>query len=114
MRTFVINGVTYTAKPFTYNVICDLEDMGVSLQDMQNKPMSVVRAYFAVCAGKGSEFAGEQIEAHVIGGGDFTDVLEAMNEEMEKSDFFRALQNREISDTTQDEETESKSAKKEK
>lgn len=112
MRTFVINGVTYTAKPFTYNVICDLEDMGVTLQDMQNKPMSVVRAYFAICTGKGAEFAGEQIEKHVINGGDFTAVLEAMNEEMEKSDFFRALQNRTTDDSTENEETESKPSKK--
>lgn len=112
MKSFTVNGVTYTAKPFTYNVICDLEDMGVSLQDMQNKPMSVVRAYFAVCTGKGAEFAGEQIEAHVIGGGDFTDVLEAMNEEMEKSDFFRALQNRTESNPSENEEAESKPSKK--
>lgn len=111
-KSFTVNGVTYTAKPFTYNVICDLEDMGVSLQDMQNKPMSVVRAYFAVCTGRGAEFAGEQIEAHVIGGGDFTDVLEAMNDEMEKSDFFRALQGRTKSDPTENKEAESKSAKK--
>ena len=94
MKTFEINGVKYTSKPFTYNTVCDLEDMGVSLQDMQNKPMSVVRAYFAVCTSKGADYAGEQIEAHVIKGGDFNAVLEAMNEEMEKSDFFRALQSR--------------------
>lgn len=112
MNTFEVNGVTYTAKAFTYNVICDLEDMGVSLQDMQNKPMSVVRAYFAICAGKGSEFAGEQIEAHVIKGGDFSAVLEAMNNEMEKSDFFRALQNRENSNHSEGTEAESKTSKK--
>lgn len=111
MKSFVVNGITYAPKPFTYNTICDLEDMGVSLQDMQNKPMSVVRAYFAVCTGKGAEFAGEQIEAHVINGGDFTAVLEAMNEEMEKSDFFRALQNREVSNPSENEETESKPKK---
>ena len=113
MNTFEINGVKYTAKPFTYNTICDLEDMGVSLQDMQNKPMSVVRAYFAICAGKGAEFAGEQVEAHIIKGGNFNDVLEAMNAEMEKSDFFRALQSRENGNSSENEETESK-AKKEK
>lgn len=112
MKSFVINGVTYTPKQFTYNTICDLEDMGVSLQDMQNKPMSVVRAYFAVCTGKGAEYAGEQIEQHVINGGDFSAVLEAMNEEMEKSDFFRALQSRTTDNPTENEEAESKTTKK--
>jgi len=110
MKTFTVNGVTYTAKPFTYNTVCDLEEMGISLQDMQNKPMSVVRAYFAICAGKGSDFAGEQIEAHVIAGGRFDEVIEAMSEEMDKSDFFRALQSRENNDLTPG--TEEKSKKK--
>lgn len=111
MKSFTINGVSYNAKPFTFNVVCDLEDMGVSLQDMQNKPMSVVRAYFAVCCGKGQDFAGEQIEAHVINGGDFADVIEAMSEEMDKSDFFRALQNRENNNTSQGTETQIKAKK---
>ena len=111
MKSFEINGVKYAPKPFTYNTICDLEDMGVSLQDMQNKPMSVVRAYFAICTGKGAEFAGQQIEEHVIKGGDFNAVLEAMNEEMEKSDFFQALSNRTESNPTENEEAESKAKK---
>ena len=104
--TFEINGVTYSAKPFTYNVVCDLEEMGVSLQDMQNKPMSVVRAYFAICTGRDAEFAGQQIEEHVIKGGEFTAILEAMNAEMEKSDFFQALSNRTESNPTEGTETQ--------
>ena len=111
MSTFEVNGVKYTSKPFTYNVICDLEEMGVSLQDMANKPMSVVRAYFAICTGRGADYAGEQIEAHVIKGGNFNAVLEAMNEEMDKSDFFRALQSRAEDDLTEGTEAESKPKK---
>ena len=111
MKTFTVNGTTYSAKPFTFNTVCDLEEMGVSMQDMQNKPMSVVRAYFAVCAGKGQDFAGEEIEKHVIAGGNFNDVIEAMSEEMDKSDFFRALQSRETNNSTEGTETQSKAKK---
>ena len=32
------------------------------------------------------------MESHLINGGSFDDVVSAMSEEMEKSDFFRALQ----------------------
>ena len=37
--TFTVNGKTYKAKPFDFNMVCDLEDMGISMQDASNKPM---------------------------------------------------------------------------
>lgn len=91
MNTFTVNGKEYKAKPFDFNLVCDLEDMGISLEQASNKPMSMVRAYFGLCAGKGREYAGKEIEAHIIGGGKFDDVMTAMSAEMEKSDFFRHL-----------------------
>lgn len=65
--------------------------MGVSLEEMGKKKMSTVRAYFGLCAGKGSEFAGKELNAHFVGGGKFEDIIEAMNKEMEISDFFQTL-----------------------
>lgn len=91
MNTFKVNGTEYKAKPFDFNLMCDLEDMGVSLEEMGNKKMSTIRAYFALCAGKGSEFAGKEINAHFVSEGKFDDIIEAMNKEMEISDFFQAL-----------------------
>lgn len=91
MKTFTINGTEYKAKPFDFNLVCDLEDMGISLEQAGNKPMSMVRAYFGLCAGKGKEFAGKEMEAHIIGGGKFDDIMTAMSDEMEKSDFFQSL-----------------------
>ena len=93
MRTFKINGKTYTAKKFGYNTLCDLEDMGVSLEKMVQKPMSAVRAYFALHLGNDQELAGEEIENHIIAGGTFEDLIDVMNAEMEDSGFFRALNN---------------------
>ena len=40
------------------------------------------------------------MEAHVIGGGTFDALINAMSEEMEKSDFFRNLTKREEKKTT--------------
>lgn len=91
MNTFKVNEKEYVAKPFDFNMICDLEDMGLSLAEVGEKPMSTVRAYFALCTGKGKEYAGVEMGEHIVKGGTFDDVITAMNKEMEKSDFFRNL-----------------------
>lgn len=91
MNTFTVNGKEYKAKAFDFNLVCDLEDMGISLEQAGKKPMSMVRAYFGLCAGKGKEFAGKEMETHIIGGGTFDEIMAAMSDEMEKSDFFRNL-----------------------
>lgn len=91
MNTFTVNGKEYRAKAFDFNLVCDLEDMGISLQDAGDKPLSMVRAYFGLCAGKGKEYAGKEMEAHIANGGTFDDIVAAMSGEMEKSDFFRNL-----------------------
>lgn len=91
MNTFTVNGTDYKAKPFDFNLMCDLEDMGVSFEEMGNKKMSMVRAYFALCTEKGNEFAGNELNSHLINGGKFNDIISAMNKEMENSDFFQTL-----------------------
>lgn len=110
MKTFKVNGKEYKAKEFSFNLVCDLEDMGVSLEQAGSKPLSVARAYFALCAGQGKEYAGKEMEAHIASGGNFNDIMNAMSEEMEKSDFFRNLtktENKEAAENSE-EETEKK------
>lgn len=98
MRNFVINNVRYNAKPFDFNLICSMEENGVPLQDMQKKPMAMLRAYFAECSGLDNEAAGNEIQSHVVGGGNFNDLYKVMGEEMNDSDFFRALKPTETED----------------
>lgn len=102
MNTFTVNGKEYKAKPFDFNLVCDLEDMGISLEQAENKPMSMVRAYFGLCAEKGKEFAGKEMETHIVSGGTFDDIMNAMSDEMEKSDFFRSLGKKEETEITTD------------
>jgi hypothetical protein len=106
MNRFTVNGKTYSAKAFDFNLISDLEDYGVSLEKMQDKPMSMVRAYFSMCAGKGKEYAGNEIEQHIISGGKLDDIVNAMSKEMENSDFFRAIKERADEETSEDETQE--------
>lgn len=91
MNTFTLNGNTVVAKKFDFNLVCDLEDLGVSIQEAGKKPMAMVRAYLAICLGTDIEGAGKEMEAHLVNGGDFEAVMETMSKEMESSDFFRKL-----------------------
>lgn len=91
MNRFTVNNKQYTAKPFDVNMICDLEDYGVSLDDMKKKAMSMIRAYFAICADLDKDSAGIEIQQHLISGGKFDSITVPMGKEMEESDFFRAL-----------------------
>ena len=102
-RFFTINNVRYAAKPFNFNTVCDLEDNGVALSEMSKKPMSMVRAYFALCFNGSKEDAGKEIEAHVKNGGNFNDIYKVMGDEMTESDFFQALSKTEESETPKDE-----------
>ena len=86
-----INGKTAIAKEFDFNLICDLEDMGISVDAMGSKPMSLLRAYIGKCFGVSIEQAGKEMESHIIGGGKFDDIMETMSAKMEESDFFRSL-----------------------
>lgn len=107
MNTFTVNGMEYKAKPFDFNLVCDLEDMGISLEEAGRKPMSMVRAYFGMCMGKGKETAGKELERHIVGGGKFDDIMTAMSDEMEKSDFFRNLNKTAETETATNKTTES-------
>ena len=97
---FVVNEKTYVAKPFTFGLICDLEDMGISLEDMDKTPFKFMRTYFYLCGKFSSiEQASDELNAHVVNGGDMGVVFDAITKEMELSDFFRAIGKTEETET---------------
>lgn len=91
MNTFTLNGTLVPAKRFDFNMLCNLEDLGVSISEADKKPMALVRAYVAICLGSNLDYAGQQMEQHLIGGGSFEDIMDVMSKEMESSDFFRNI-----------------------
>jgi hypothetical protein len=52
----------------------------------------MMRAYLALCMNTTKENAGEELEKHIMSGGNFDELSEAMGEAIENSDFFRKLQ----------------------
>ncbi len=90
-RNITINGKTYPAKEFDFNLVCDMQEMGISLQDAKKSPMPLVRAYAALCMGGDKDAAGAQLEEHFANGGSLEELVQVMGEKMENSDFFHSL-----------------------
>jgi hypothetical protein len=91
INRFTVNNVTYTAKPFDFGLICDLESVGVEFSNVDKMNMSFIRGYFALCADISKEEAQSRIQQHLVNGGSLEDITEVMAKEMSDSDFFRAL-----------------------
>lgn len=108
MRTFEINGIRYIAKPFGFNVISDLDEMGINIEDAGKRQTSFVRAYFAICAGISKDEAGAEIEKHIIAGGNLDGLSEALAKEIEESDFFRKLSEKAEKEISKNQKKESK------
>lgn len=90
-KFITINNVKYPVKEFNFNLLCDLEDLGFSFEEIGTKPMSMVRAYAGICMNIDSQIAGKELEAHLINGGNFDEIMEVISTEMENSDFFRSI-----------------------
>ena len=98
---FTVNNVSYVAKPFDFEMVCELEDLGVSFDRIDKIPLSLIRAYFAICANVSKEQAALLIQNHMMNGGKLDDITEPMAKEMSDSDFFRAMSEKKEQDSTQ-------------
>nr|DAU40935.1 MAG TPA: tail assembly chaperone protein [Bacteriophage sp.] len=85
----IINGKELKLE-ITFNTICQLEDMGVSLGE-DRKTMSMLRGFVAIGLGISPDEAGVEIEKFVEDGGDITELVKAMSDAMENSGFFQSL-----------------------
>ena len=110
MTVFVINGKTYTATELEFKDICKMErDFNVSFANMENKTFSALNAFFAMSANISADEASRRLQDHVINGGNFEDIANALGEAMKESHFFQAMQkNREAKETPQIEQEEMK------
>lgn len=84
---FTINGKEYVAAKLNFNTIADMSDMGIDMLSGHFPVVSAIRAYFAVCAGLDKEDAGNEIDAHIMAGGNLEELLLAFRKESEVSGF---------------------------
>ena len=91
MNVITVNGKEYKTAGINFNTVCELENRGITLADMSKKPNAFIRVYFAISANCLNEQAGEELEQHVINGGDFENIYTVIANEVQDSGFFRAL-----------------------
>ena len=113
MKSFEINGITYKAAEFDFNLTCEIEEKGMSLADIRKKPMSFLRTYVALSGDMDVDIAGKEIEAHIMNGGTLDAVMDVMLAQLEDSGFFRKLFGEEpATETTRKKTTSAKSSTK--
>lgn len=89
---FTINKKTYDSLPFDFEMMCQIEERGIETEELGNKKKFVTaKAYFAICSGLPDIVASNEINAHVIAGGNLAELMNAMNKEMDDSAFIKAL-----------------------
>ena len=91
MKTFTINKKVYMAKEFDFNTICELQELGLNMDEMGKKPMAFMRAYLSMCGNMSVEEAGNEIQAQIVSGGKLDDLQKAFADAVSESDFFRAI-----------------------
>lgn len=92
MKTyFTLNNRRYEAKEFDFNTVCDLSELGIDFDKLQQAPAPAIRAYISLCMDADKDTAGKELQAHILGGGSLEEVSKVMTEMIEKSDFFQAL-----------------------
>ncbi|MDR0287862.1 MAG: hypothetical protein LBI03_09215 [Clostridiales bacterium] len=85
-----VNGKAYKFPELTFNSMCELEDMGISLTDLEQKPMTVIRGFLALAMGD-IETVGKELESHIANGGNFEEILSEITKAVQNSGFFRAF-----------------------
>ena len=91
-RLLKINGRTYTAAEFDVNFMCEMEDNGIQLEDIDKKMFKLIRMYVALSMGVDPVTAGKEISEHMRNGGKLDEISDVMSDMMGESDFFRSEQ----------------------
>ena len=90
MEKITINGKEFELRKADFDAVCELEDLGMLIIDIKDKPFNSIRALVAFVEKCDLEKAGKEVEAHLTNKGkinDFTPLFEMVR----KTDLFRNL-----------------------
>lgn len=91
-NTVVINGNKYDVPEMDFNAICDLEERGINLLNLDNgtpKIASMIRGLTAWIMDTDQRTAAEELQKHIEAGGSIVDVMDAVNTALTESGFFK-------------------------
>lgn len=108
MEKFTINNRVYQAKEIDFNFICMLEVEGIPLTRIGKSFMNVYKVYVAYCMDADTEIAGNEINQHMINGGNLNELTEILSRKMDESDFFQALKANPETESTTDQKKSTK------
>lgn len=89
--TFTVNGRTYPIRQLEFNEVCEFDKMGIHLDELGKMTIASARAYLALYNNGDEDWAGSEIQAHILGGGKLTDITEALVVAINTSDFFQNI-----------------------
>lgn len=87
----IINDKEYRIPELDFNAMCKLEDMGISLTEMDKKVLTTIRGFMALAIDGDMETAGNELEKHLASGGSMEPIMEDINKAVSESGFFRSL-----------------------
>ena len=89
-----INGRRYRFPELDFNAVCDLQDAGIdplNPKSIARKPIYAGRSILAWVMNDELEVAGNEIQQHILNGGNLTDLFECFTKAMEESGFIKSL-----------------------
>ena len=92
MSVVTINGNEYTIPKVDFEAICTLEENGVYLLNMERKNpklATMIRGLVAWIEGISNEEASQEIQEHLMNGGDLADIMSAVTQAVQSSGFFK-------------------------
>lgn len=87
-----INGEDYTIPELNFDAMCELEEKGVYLLGMDEKNpklATMIRGFVAWTMNVPEREAGNEIQKHIMNGGDLGDILKDIMKAAENSGFFK-------------------------
>ena len=87
----IINGNRYDIPEVDFDAVCELEEIGINLLNMDKsnlKLATMARGLTAWIMGVDTQTATRELEAHIANGGNIADIITRATESMQRSGFF--------------------------
>lgn len=85
-----INGREYEAPKMNFATLCKLEESGVAIDDIGNRPLTLLCAFVALAMGSAISNAQDELDAHMAAGGSLDEISSALDQAVRESGFFRS------------------------